>query len=352
MSTASTDFPLLTTLQVAFSVVFTASYWLQSQMPDSPLSAISHMALPTPSEVWSGHYKGLFLSIFPHADVIHILFNMLWLWRIGMVIEKEVHPLAYVGFVLASAFVGSTCELAISSQTGIGMSGVVYAMFGLVWAGRGHSAAWRQIATRENLNLFLGWGVLCIVLTALKYMTVANGAHFGGLLFGLCVGGLFYSPRKNLAFIPLMVAQLALCFLVLFYVPWSGDWHWYAGNKDYDAKRYVKAGSHYEMALKLSGDDVPLLGNLSLAYLQQMREAANRNDEAEVKRLSQQIDKVTQRLDAISAQSKKSGKSGKGEQVTTEDDAGAPAPGDKQSSGSDTEKSDGGTKQETAPGKQ
>ncbi len=352
MTTASTDFPLLTTLLVAFSVVFTASFWLQNQMPDSPVSAISHLALSSPTQVWSGSYKGLFLSIFPHADVIHILFNMLWLWRIGMAIEKEVHPLAYVGFVLASAFVGSTCELAISSQVGIGMSGVVYAMFGLVWAGRGHSAAWRQIATRENMNLFLGWGVLCIVLTALKYMTVANGAHFGGLLFGLCIGGLVYSPRKKLVLIPALVAQLALCFMVLFYVPWSGNWHWFAGDRDYDARRYVKAGNHFETALKLSGDDAPLLANLSLSYLQQMNEAENRGDEAEVKRLLQQIDKISHKLEIMGALKREGDKGSKGGKVTTEDEATAPIPGDGKSSDSNTEKGDGGTKQETAPGKQ
>jgi len=49
----------------------------------------------------------------------------------------------------------------------------------------------------RDMRLFLVWGVLCIVLTVMHTFAVANGAHFGGLLFGLAVGNLFFSHAVN-----------------------------------------------------------------------------------------------------------------------------------------------------------
>ena len=41
----------------------------------------------------------------------------------------------------------------------------------------------------------LGWAVLCVVLTQLKILGVANTAHFSGLIFGAICGFIYGFPR-------------------------------------------------------------------------------------------------------------------------------------------------------------
>ena len=137
-------------------------------------------------------------TAFVHGGWLHLLFDMLWLVQLGRILENTLHPLAYLGFVVAAAAVGSGCELLIPPhQTGIGMSGVVYAMFGLMWAGRSAFASWASVATPDNLRLFVLWGLFCIAGTYLHFLNIANGAHVGGFLFGLSVGYLFFTLRRH-----------------------------------------------------------------------------------------------------------------------------------------------------------
>ena len=140
---------------------------------------------------------GLVTTIFVHGSWLHLLFNMLWLVQLGRILESTLHPVVYLAFILGAAAVGSACEVLVSGTTGIGMSGVVYAMFGLMWAGRGMFPVWAAVATRDNLRFFIGWGLFCVVATWFHFLSVANGAHGGGFLFGLCIGFLFFTPRRR-----------------------------------------------------------------------------------------------------------------------------------------------------------
>ena len=105
----------------------------------------------------------------------------------------------------------------MSGVPGIGMSGVVYAMFGLMWAGRGMYPAWGAVATQYNLRLFIGWGLFCLVATYIPalHFAVANGAHGGGFLLGLSLGFLFFAPRRRWIWaVPLALLVAATIFAV------------------------------------------------------------------------------------------------------------------------------------------
>ena len=257
--------PVLTMVLIALCVVFTAAYLLAPKNdPGNTLTKLSNFAVPGPEQVWSGHYLGLFTSFFVHLSLMHIAFNMLWLWRLGGTLEMTVPLWKYVLFLVGGTVVGSCCELLISGQTGAGASGAGYALMGLLWAGRGFHDSWRKVATRENMQLFLVWGVLCIFLTATHTMAIANGAHFGGFLFGLAVGNLFFSPRRRPIWIPALVFLAAVCVVSLTWMPWSVGWNWYKGNQAYHSHRYAASVAYGERALRLTGDRAGLLNNTAL----------------------------------------------------------------------------------------
>jgi len=186
--------PVLTYLLTLLSVIVTAAYLTAGNEPGSLWYQVGHFGFMGNSgqAPW-----GLVTTIFIHGNPLHLLFNMIWLIQIGRMLESTLSPIVYLAFIVVAAAVGSGCQLLISGSTGIGMSGVVYAMFGLLWAGRSLYPAWASIATRDNLRLFIGWGLFCIVTTWLHIYPVANGAHGGGFLFGLSIGFLFFSPRRR-----------------------------------------------------------------------------------------------------------------------------------------------------------
>ncbi len=275
--------PIFTAILIALCVVFTAAFLLAPQNDKSNvLVRLSDFAVPGPEQVWDGHYLGLFTSFFVHLSLMHIAFNMLWLWRLGGTLEKTVPLWKYVLFLVGGTVVGSCCELLISGQTGAGASGAGYALMGLLWAGRGFHDSWRRMATRENMQLFLVWGVLCIFLTATHTMAIANGAHFGGFLFGLAIGNLFFSPRRKPIWIPALVFLAAVCVVSLTWMPWSSTWNWYKGNQAYDRHHYKDAIAYGERGLRLGDDRAGFLHNIGVSWnrLSEEESAKGHNEDA------------------------------------------------------------------------
>ncbi len=269
--------PLLTYLLCGLSVLLTLAFFTSADMPASLWYRIGHLGCPTASDIWDGRYYFLFTSIFNHVSVVHIVFNMLWLIQLGTILEMSLRPWQYALFLLGAAVVGSCGEMMLG-EPGVGMSGVVYAMFGLLWAGRGRDMAWRAVATRQNLNLFLGWGVLCIVLTYTRIMPIANGAHGAGFLFGLSVGWLFFAPRRRPVWGLALAALGAMCALALTYVPWSSSWNFWKGSQSIGQGRYLQAIRYYERS-RDQGPDVPeCWHNIGVAWFRLARKADERGD--------------------------------------------------------------------------
>ena len=138
----------------------------------------------TSAGIRSGNYWGLLTSVFTHVQLWHLFFNVYWLWILGGLLEPAIGRLNWTGFFLIAAIVSSGAQFAISGSTGIGASGVVYAMFGFMWIGRERYPGFQRIVTKQTILLFLGWLIFCIIATRLNIFWVGNTAHVAGLLFG------------------------------------------------------------------------------------------------------------------------------------------------------------------------
>lgn len=270
--------PILTYLLVALSVAITGAALVSGGHSSSLLGSIGSFGYADPEQIWDGHVWGLVTTVFIHGSVWHLLFNMIWLVQMGRILERTLPPAIYLAFIIASAAVGSASEMLLSGQTGIGMSGVVYALFGLLWAGRGSDPAWRTVATRDNLRLFIGWGLFCVAATYFHFLNVANGAHGGGFLFGLCIGYLFYSPRRRPIWAVPLTLLLAASVLACTWQPWSGEWTFWKGNQQFDRRHYAQAIRWYQASLRHGGDARDNWDNISHAWNNIAVEASARKD--------------------------------------------------------------------------
>jgi len=196
-------------------------------------------------EIWSGAYWALWPAAFVHVDFWHVVLNMMATWTLGSTMERTVGPWKFLLFCLASAPITTGIQLAASGSTGIGFSGVVFAIFGFLWAGVARYPEFRRVIHRANLVMLLGWLGVCFIVTWLDLLPIANAAHVAGLLWGLATG-LAFTARRPVPRAVGAVGGLAMAAAVvvsLFWAPWLEIW---LGYKAEQAAR----GHDYEAALQ------------------------------------------------------------------------------------------------------
>jgi GlpG protein len=276
---------LLLTIANVSSVYVQSNFWIT-------LGKFGSMDV---GKIWDGHWPALFTSVFVHGNrtsfmstVLHLGFNLLWLLALGRILEDTIHTALTALFFITSAMVASGVEIAISGVAPNGVSGVVYAMFGLMWAGRKQYEDWAFVATPKNMRVFVGWGLFCVVVTRLGWMQIANAAHFGGLAFGLLVGYLFVAKKQQALSALGLVGLGIVTFLSVTYMPWSVAWVEHQAFRYERTQRYADAIREYKHAMAMGADPRLVWARiLQLQYVQQ-------NEQGVVEALSE-----LQRLGAI-----------------------------------------------------
>jgi Tetratricopeptide repeat/Rhomboid family len=78
-------------------------------------------------------------------------------------------------------------EFALASG-GVGLSGVGYGLFGMLWVLSSYDERFRDAIDRRTVKLFIGWFLFCVFTTLVKWFPVGNIAHAGGAVLGALVG--------------------------------------------------------------------------------------------------------------------------------------------------------------------
>lgn len=245
---------------------------IQAQGASPTWAALERWGHISPMKVLGGAYWGYITSAFVHQDLVHLVFNVYWMWILGAALERSVGPLRWLAFFVTSAWVSSGVQ-ALTGDMGIGMSGVGYALFGFGWSARRRMPAFSEIVTQKTVQLFLVWLVFCVVMTYAHVYAVGNAAHLGGMLFGLAVGEAFVNKRRIPAMLLGLVALSALATLPLFWCPWSADWVSFQANKAMTNRDYPAAIRWYRRALDLGQQPDYVWANLAWIYGSQGRKA-------------------------------------------------------------------------------
>jgi membrane associated rhomboid family serine protease len=168
--------------------------------------------------IWHGQPWRLLTSTLPHANLIHLAFNLYWIWALGSIIEEMLGS-AFVAMLMIIVAAGSSGAEYAFSRGGEGLSGVVYGMFGFLWVVGRSDARFKDVIDVKTIQLFVGWFFICIVATVMNIMAIANIAHGSGAVLGAIVG---YSVatqgvRRIITAISLsaVVALLLICSSVL-----------------------------------------------------------------------------------------------------------------------------------------
>lgn len=272
---------LVTLLVIAASVVWTA-WILLSGNTDGDWR---RFGISNGYYIFRGDYWTLLAAMFVHVDVMHLFFNVYWLYVLGGYVEERYGYRYYSVLILISGFCASTLELSFAGSTGVGLSGVVYAIFGVLWGAQLFGKHTAKVLTKQRIQLFLSWLVLCIVLTASGAMSVGNVAHIVGLLMGLIAA--FAQSGKSRAATFAIPTLVVFCGITIFYSPWSYVWLAGRASRAQELSNWEVADVYYSKMIGRRQNDSWPLENRGRIRIYLGREAEGRADLSRAQQLKE-----------------------------------------------------------------
>ena len=181
--------PPLTMGLVAASILIYLMMNLGLQHVIIPPLLISEYLQPTLPEIFTGEVWRLVTPVFLHFGIFHIVFNMLWTWELGRLIEWRQGIWQLGALTLIVSIVANLAQYFVSGPLFGGMSGVIYGYFGYVWVQNLTNPRFGVQLNPAIVKLMLGWFVICWtgLLEKIFGIAIANTAHTAGLISGMVV---------------------------------------------------------------------------------------------------------------------------------------------------------------------
>ena len=122
---------------------------------------------------------------FLHDGLLHILFNMVFLYFVGPGLEAAVGRVNFLAIYFASLFAGSFGALLFQPGSGtVGASGALFGLLGALIV----IAHYRRISIWQS---GLGLTLVINIVFSLTINGVSIGGHLGGVVAGAICGGLY-----------------------------------------------------------------------------------------------------------------------------------------------------------------
>ena len=227
-------------------------------------------------------------SVFPHLDILHLAFNLYWLWILGTRVEAVYGHFKTLALIVVLAISSNSFEFAFSAS-GVGLSGVGYGLFGLLLVVADRDPRFAGALDKRTVNLFVAWFFICIFLTVTHVFNVGNVAHGAGGVLGALLGYADLNPRRRLLISGVVAGLIVLgvCGSTFLrpYVNFSNrggyeeeKWGYdeLMANRNQEALRWLRDAVKYQPKMALFWE------NLGIAYqrLNHMSEAVNAYERA------------------------------------------------------------------------
>ncbi len=140
---------------------------------------------------WGEQWYRLATSMFLHGDFLHIAFNMLVLFILGMTLERILGHIRYSVLYIVAGLGGAIASFAFApiNSLSIGASGAVFGiMGGLIIAGRRLRYDVTQVVVLLGINVVIGF-----LRPGIDWR-----AHLGGMIIGAVIAAIFvHAPRRR-----------------------------------------------------------------------------------------------------------------------------------------------------------
>jgi membrane associated rhomboid family serine protease len=148
-----------------------------------PSEALIHFGSTLPAGVGGEEWWRPATSVFLHANLWHLAFNLFALASVGPLVERAYGRANMLALFLITGALASLGSMQVGGGIGIGASGAIMGLVGVV-AGHGQRQGTR--AGREERNAMLKWSLYVFVFG--YFIGADNLAHAIGLAGGLVAG--------------------------------------------------------------------------------------------------------------------------------------------------------------------
>jgi len=128
--------------------------------------------------VANGDWWRLITSTFLHANIIHIAFNMYFLWFVGSAVESALGRGRFLAIYLVSGLAGSAGALVVNPTTvTVGASGAIFGILGAA-----------LVLERQKIYVLGGQALMLIGISlvfSFVFAGISWGGHIGGLIGGV-----------------------------------------------------------------------------------------------------------------------------------------------------------------------
>lgn len=135
----------------------------------------------------SGQWWRLLTPVFMHFGMMHLTFNLVWIWVFGRQVEWIDGAWRWLAFIVLWGVVSNVTQYACGSAWFGGLSGIVYGVMGYVWWNARYNARSGYQIPPWLLSLSLVWVLLGMlpIPESWGWPQMGNGAHLGGLVIGV-----------------------------------------------------------------------------------------------------------------------------------------------------------------------
>jgi membrane associated rhomboid family serine protease len=201
-----TDAPVVTYAIMALCVLVfiaeAATGLLTSRTGSVVYSALAYYPPLTVVQPWR-----MVTSLFVHASVLHILFNMFSLFILGTQVEAMIGRVRFLVLFLLAGIGGSVAVLLLApGVVVVGASGAIFGLFGAYFIIARHLGA---NATQLIIVIAINLGIGFVV------PGIAWQAHVGGLIIGALVALVFVRTRPRTLRIPQVGMLIGIGALLL-----------------------------------------------------------------------------------------------------------------------------------------
>ncbi|MGH7387910.1 MAG: rhomboid family intramembrane serine protease [Candidatus Rokuibacteriota bacterium] len=168
-----------------------------------------------------GRWWTLLTAIYLHGNLLHILFNVLWIRQLGPAIEQLYGPARFITIFTVAGVTGFVASSLLGHAYTLGASGSIFGLLGaLVAFGQRRGGVFGKAVLRE-------YGMFAVILFVMAFVMpgVDHFAHAGGFVGGLGAGYvLSFADRRGETTLDHLLAGVAVVLTVIAFALalWSG----------------------------------------------------------------------------------------------------------------------------------
>jgi rhomboid protease GluP len=159
---------------------------------------------------YRGQWWTLITAIYLHGNLLHIVFNVLWIRQLGPAVEEVYGPSRFFVIFTFAGVAGFLVSNVLTGYPTVGASGSIFGLLGAIVAfGRKRGGAYGALVLRQ----YGQWALVMFLMGFFMGGGVNNFAHAGGFIGGF-VAGLVMSLAERRAETLIDRVLAGLCVVV------------------------------------------------------------------------------------------------------------------------------------------